>query len=146
LGGSIEGAYRTHWVSPELPERKRERLAERLSRQPDLLVISSTKGWTFTSCRGTMNFLFMEDQGPLCPDCTDLGHLVFLPAGDAALTRRAKRASRLSAVVVRWRRSARRYERVGVLAEAEAIDKARPTPENKVRRDVDNLMHKWRSG
>jgi hypothetical protein len=124
LGGSIEGAYRTHWVSPELAERKRERLAERLSRPPDLLVISSTKDWTCTSCRGTGDFLFMEDQGPLCLDCADLGHLVFLPAGDAALTRRAKGASRLAAVVVRWRRSARRYERVGILAESEAIDKA----------------------
>jgi len=121
---AIEGAYRTHWVSPELAERKRERLAERLSRPPDLLVISPTKDWTCTSCQGTGNFLFMEDQGPLCLDCADLGHLVFLPAGDAALTRRAKRTSRLSAVVVRWRRSAKRYERVGILAEAEAIDKA----------------------
>jgi hypothetical protein len=66
----------------------------------------------------------MEDQGPLCLHCADLGHLVFLPAGDATLSRRAKRASRLSAVVVRWRRSARRYERIGLLAEAAAIDKA----------------------
>ena len=121
---AIEGAYRTRWVSPELAERKRERLAERLSRPPDLLVISPTKDWTCTSCRGTGDFLFIEDQGPLCLDCADLGHLVFLPAGDAVLTRRAKRASRLSAVVVRWRRSAKRYERVGILAESEAIDKA----------------------
>ena len=36
------------------------------------------------------------------PDCADLGHLEFLPSGDAALTRRATKASRLSAVVVRW--------------------------------------------
>jgi hypothetical protein len=121
---AIECAYRTHWVSPDLPERKREGLAERLSHPPDLLVISSIKDWTCTSCRGTGDFLFMEDQGPLCLHCADLGHLVFLPAGDAALTRRSKRASRLSAVVVRWRRSAKRYERVGILAEEEAIDKA----------------------
>jgi hypothetical protein len=121
---AIERAYRTHWVSPELPERKREGLAERLSRPPDLLVISPIKDWTCTSCRGTGDFLFMEDAGPLCLYCADLGHLVFLPAGDAALTRRAKRASRLSAVVVRWSRSRERYERVGILAEEEAIDKA----------------------
>jgi len=66
----------------------------------------------------------MEDAGPLCLDCADLGHLVFLPAGDAALTRRAKKASRLSAVVVRWSRSRKRYERQGILAEAEAIERA----------------------
>jgi hypothetical protein len=57
-------------------------------------------------------------------DCADLGHLVFLPSGDAALTRRAKRISRLSAVVVRWSRTRQRYERQGILAEAEAIERA----------------------
>jgi hypothetical protein len=31
----IERAYRTHWVSPELSARKRERLAERQSRAPE---------------------------------------------------------------------------------------------------------------
>jgi hypothetical protein len=29
---AIERAYRTHWISPELSERKRERLAERQNR------------------------------------------------------------------------------------------------------------------
>lgn len=41
-------------------------------------------------------------------------HLVFLGAGDAALTRRAKAASGLSAVVVRFSRG-KRYERQGIL-------------------------------
>jgi len=50
-----------------------------------------------------------------------MGHLVYLPAGDAALTRRAKAASRLSAVVVRFSRPRRRYERQGVLVEEEAL-------------------------
>jgi len=66
----------------------------------------------------------MEDPGPLCLDCADLGHLDFLPSGDAALTRRAKRASSLSAVVVRWSRSRKRYERQGILAEPDAIENA----------------------
>jgi len=57
-------------------------------------------------------------------DCADLGHLVFLPSGDAALTRRAKSNSGLSAVVVRWSRTRKRYERQGILAEAEAIERA----------------------
>ncbi|MEW2383027.1 hypothetical protein AB0873_13215 [Micromonospora sp. NPDC047707] len=35
------------------------------------------------------------DAGTACLTCVDLDHLVFLPAGDAALTRRAKQASRL---------------------------------------------------
>ena len=56
--------------------------------------------------------------------CADLDHLVFLPAGDAALTRRAKRASGLSAVVVRFSRSRKRYERQGILVEEAALERA----------------------
>ena len=117
---AIERAYRTHWVSPDLSQRA----VERQSRLPDLVVISPVKEWTCTSCGNTGDLLFMEDAGPLCLDCSDLGHLVFLPSGDAALTRRAKKASQLSAVVVRWSRSRKRYERQGILAEAEAIERA----------------------
>jgi hypothetical protein len=116
----VERAYRTHWVSPDLPERA----VERQSRPPELVVISPLKEWTCASCGGTGDFLLMEDAGPLCLDCADLGHLIFLPAGDAALTRRAKKASRLSAVVVRWSRSRKRYERQGILAETEAVERA----------------------
>ncbi len=36
----IERLYRTHWVSPKLSERKRERLQEKASRPPELIVIS----------------------------------------------------------------------------------------------------------
>src|SRR6201998_2035752 len=68
----------------------------------------------------------MEGGGPVCVDCADLGHLIFLPSGDAALTRRAKRISGLSAVVVRWSRTRNRYERQGILAEANAIERAEP--------------------
>ena len=120
----IERAYRTHWVSPELSEQKRARLAERRSRAPDLVVISPLKTWTCTGCAGTGGLLLMEGAGPLCMDCADLDHLVYLPAGDAALTRRARRASRLSAVVVRFSRSRKRYERQGILIEEAALERA----------------------
>jgi hypothetical protein len=63
----------------------------------------------------------MDDAGPLCMYCADLGHLEYLPRGDAALTRRAKKGSRLSAAVVQWSRTRKRYERQGILAEEEAI-------------------------
>jgi hypothetical protein len=53
-----------------------------------------------------------------------MAHLVFLPRGNAALTRRAKANSRLSAVVVRFSRARRRYERQGILAEEGAIERA----------------------
>ncbi len=66
----------------------------------------------------------MDEIGPLCLTCADLDHLMFLPAGDAALTRRAKKASRLSAVVVRWSRTRKRYERQGILVDEPALEQA----------------------
>jgi hypothetical protein len=51
----------------------------------------------------------------------EMDHLVFLAAGDAALTRRAKAASTLSAVVVRFSRARKRYERQGILVEEDAL-------------------------
>ena len=121
---AIEAAYRTHWVSPELSEAKKERLAEKQGRVPDLVVISALKEWICTECAGTGDLLVMEGDGPLCLVCADLDQLVFLPAGDAALTRRAKKASGLGAVVVRFSRSRGRYERQGVLVEEEALAQA----------------------
>lgn len=116
-----------------MPSRRRrvedaaqdEQSAGRESRPPELLVISPVRDWTCTGC-GAQNgdLLVMEDAGPLCLACADLDTLVFLPAGDAALTRRAKRASALSAVVVRWSRSRRRYERQGILVADAALRQA----------------------
>ena len=120
----IEAAYRTHWVSPELSEAKRRRIEERQSAVPDLVVISALNTWTCTVCSGTGERLIMEGPGPVCLVCADLDHLVFLPAGNAALTRRAKKASALSAVVVRFSRSRGRYERQGLLVEEAALDQA----------------------
>lgn len=59
-----------------------------------------------------------------CLSCADLDHLVFLPSGDAALTRRSRKLSRLSAVVLKWSRARKQYERQGVLVEKEALEEA----------------------
>jgi hypothetical protein len=93
----------------------------------DLLVIEPLGEWACASCGGTGAFLRMEDAGPLCLACGDLDHLVFLPAGDAALSRRARQASRLSVVVVvvvRFSRARRRYEGQGLLVEETALEQA----------------------
>ncbi len=89
---TIERAYRTHWVSPELSEAKRQRLADQQSRPPDLLVISPVSDWTCTVCSDTDDLLMMEEAGLVCMCCADLDRLILLPSGDAALTRRAKKA------------------------------------------------------
>jgi len=66
----------------------------------------------------------MEGDRPLCLACADLDQLVFLPSGDTALTRRASKYSTLRAVVVRFSRSRKRYERQGVLVEEPALERA----------------------
>ena len=45
----------------------------------------------------------------LCLSCADLDHLEFLPAGDTALTRRSRKYSKLSAVVLEWNKRYKRY-------------------------------------
>jgi len=64
------------------------------------------------------------DRGALCLTCADLDHLVFLPSGDPALTRRTKKNSRLHAVVLKWARARKRYERQGLLVEEDALERA----------------------
>jgi hypothetical protein len=118
----IERAYRTHWVSPDLSPGKRQRVAEQQSKPPDLVVIWPRRAFTCTDCGETCEApLFMEGPGPLCLSCADLDHLVFLPSGNAALTRRAKQGSRLSAVVVRFSTTRKHYERQGILVEDPAL-------------------------
>jgi len=68
--------------------------------------------------------VLVEDKGALCLACADLDHLLFLPAGDAALTRRSRKYSTLCAVVLKWSRARKRYERQGLLVETEALERA----------------------
>lgn len=117
---ATERAWRTHWVSAELSAPQRERMTA----PPDLVVVQPVKDWTCAECGSTGDLLIMDGDGPLCLTCADLDHLVFLPAGDAALTRRAKKASRLSAVVVQWNRTRKRYQRRGILVEESALEQA----------------------
>jgi hypothetical protein len=105
-------------------------------------------------CKG--DFLLMEGEHPLCLSCADLDHLVYLPRGDAALTRRARKHSPLNAVVVRFSRSRGRYERQGILVSEAALERAeqecladgeqraRQRERDEVRRaesDRDLIMH-----
>jgi hypothetical protein len=121
----LERAWRTHWISPGLPDKQAERVIKRQSAPPDLVAIQPGKKFTCAECADdSADLLMMDDARPLCMSCADMDHLVFLPAGDAALTRRAKKASRLSAVVVKWNRPRKRYERQGLLVEENALEQA----------------------
>jgi hypothetical protein len=123
----IERLYRTHYVSPELSEKKQEKLREKLSQPPELVVFDIYKESRCSECETELakgSLLVMEAERPLCLECADLGYLVYLPRGDATLTRRARKYSKLSAVVVRFSQGRRRYERQGALIEEAALQKA----------------------
>ncbi|MPY61985.1 DUF2293 domain-containing protein [Streptomyces spongiae] len=90
-----------------------------------LVVIQALRKKHCADCgNGPLALLVLEDGVPRCLDCVDLGHLVFLPRGDTALTRRSREESGLSAVVVRFNRRRSRYERQGVLVEEAALARA----------------------
>ena len=123
-----ERFYRTHYALAGLPEKQAARLAAKLNKPPELVVFEKvSEEGNCAECstelpRGA--FLFMEKGQPLCLPCADLDELVFLPAGDTALTRRARKHSSLAAVVVRFNRARKRYERQGLLVAEEALAKA----------------------
>ncbi len=124
---AIEKNYRTHYISPSLSERKQEQLTQKLSGPAQPVVFEILRGSACSECGAELaqgSFLVMEAEQPLCLPCARLGDLEFLPAGDAALTRRAAKYSDRTAVVVRFSRSRGRYERQGILVENSALERA----------------------
>lgn len=122
-----ERDYRTHFVSPDLSERRREQLNQKLRSAPDIVVFWTLRDSACSECGTAIEqdgFLTMDADQPLCLACARLDDLEFLEAGDAAMSRRAKKYSARSAVVVRFSRSRKRYERQGILAEVPAIERA----------------------
>jgi hypothetical protein len=98
-------------------------------REPsDLRVFISTRESRCDECREDLGsralILLAGDRGALCLACADLDHLMFLPPGDAALTRRSRKHSTLVAVVLKWSRARKRYERQGLLVEEQALERA----------------------
>jgi hypothetical protein len=94
----------------------------------DILVFISSKEGSCHECQSELGdgawITLDQEKGALCLSCADLDHLDFLPSGDPALTRRSKKYSRLYAVVLKWSKRRKRYERQGLLVELEAIEKA----------------------
>jgi hypothetical protein len=94
----------------------------------DIKVFISSRESTCDECEEELGrkawITLRRDKGALCLACADLDHLLFLPAGDAALTRRARKHSTLTAVVLKWSSARKRYERQGLLVESEALEQA----------------------
>ena len=87
----------------------------------DLKVLISSRESTCDECGQALGrsawICLLGERGALCLSCADLDQLVFLPAGDVALTRRARKHSTLSAVVLKWSHARKRYERQGLLVD-----------------------------
>lgn len=100
---------------------------EAKDKDPVVFWLIGKKDSTCSQCSkelGKGNFLFREGEKGFCMACADLDHLLFLPSGDAALSRRAKKYSKLWAVVVKFSRARGRYERQGLLVEEAALQRA----------------------
>jgi hypothetical protein len=99
-----------------------------MKKTDDLKVFITTRSASCEECGAELGrrawITMAGEKGCLCLSCADLDHLVFLPAGSAALTRRSRKHSALAAVVLRWSRARKRYERQGLLVEVEALEKA----------------------
>ena len=95
---------------------------------PDITVFIARRDITCGECAEALGshawITLNHERGALCLSCADLDHLVFLPSGDAALTRRARKHSTLSAVVLEWSRTRERYERQGLLVEEAGLAQA----------------------
>ena len=99
-----------------------------MNRNEELRVFISNRESTCGECGENLGLkawiTLTRDKGALCLACADLDHLVFLSSGDAALTKRARKHSTLSAVVLKWSRARKQYERQGLLIEAEGLERA----------------------
>lgn len=60
-----------------------------------------------------------------CQECAGLSGMEIVNAGNANLTRLSKKYSSQSYVIIKWSDLWKTYERKGILAEREAIEKAR---------------------
>jgi hypothetical protein len=94
----------------------------------DLKVFITSRDSTCDECGENLGrkawITLNKEKGALCLACADLEHLVFLPSGNTALTRRARKHSVLSAVVLKWSQNRKRYERQGILVEEKALEQA----------------------
>jgi hypothetical protein len=71
-----------------------------MKQSSDLKVFITTRASTCDECGEDLGrsawITLTRDKGALCLACADLDHLAYLPAGDAALTRRGASTPRWS--------------------------------------------------
>jgi len=98
-----------------------------MSQDNEIKVFISNRENICSECEnalGAKAWITLDNKEVYCLVCSDLDHLVYLPSGNAALTRRSKKNSKMYAVVLQWSRARKRYERQGLLVEKEALENA----------------------
>jgi len=115
---------------------------QQTSKRDDLKVFITSRESVCDECKEDLGrkawIVLVEAKRALCLSCGDLDHLVFLPSGNAALTRRSRKHSTLSAVVLKWSKARKRYERQGLLVEEPALKQA----ETECLADEDARAHR----
>jgi hypothetical protein len=119
---ATERAWRTHWLRPDLSETAAQRTLAARGNAPDLVVVEPLTQWSCAGCGGSGSLLLMEDgERSAWPAWT-------WTTWSSGRRRRPEPAGqdgeRLAAVVVRFSRSRRRYERQGILVEEAALRQA----------------------
>ena len=101
---------------------------KKMERKDEIAVFIASRESVCDECHEALGhkawIQLTTDKKAFCLSCADLDHLVFLPRGDTALTRRARSYSTLSAVVLKWSHSRKQYERQGLLIEEPALRQA----------------------
>jgi len=124
---AIEELYRVSFMRPDLSAKRQETVRAKAEQAPELAVFEAFHAQSCSECGevvGKGQLVFVEKGNPVCLSCADLDHLVLLPSGDQALTRRAKKYSQLWAAVLKFNRRLRRQVRTGLLITPEALAKA----------------------
>ena len=131
----LEKVFSTKYRSAALSDAKKQRLEKKANKVSELQVFVPLRDGNCSECDESTqgDYVFLENDNALCLDCADMGHLVFLPSGNATLTRRAKKFSKLSAIVLRFNRRRKRYERLGLLV----TDSAMAEAEASLEKDAD---------
>ena len=77
----VERFFRTHYVSPDLPERQRKSLEAKRNKAPQPVVFEILRDSQCTECGAELprdSLLFMDANQPLCLGCAGLQDLEFL--------------------------------------------------------------------
>ncbi len=124
---AMEALYRTAFAPPETAAKRSDQAASAEPAENELVAFTLFREETCSECRSLLqkgNLIVMDGMRPVCLTCADLDHLEFLPSGDAALTRRARKHSALSVVVLEFNRRRRMQQRRGLLVTAAGLAKA----------------------